>query len=75
MIADGGGNEITRTRNRKGLVFSTFLGRLRSETSVGTRMPNAWVAIAPQGKTNGPRIADRPVMIFVAGRGGVKLFS
>jgi hypothetical protein len=65
---------LVMTLSRNGAAFSTFLGQLLNDMSSGTLMPNAWVAIVPQGNINDPRHADKPGMIFFAGR-RVKLFS
>jgi hypothetical protein len=63
---------LVMTIDRKGAIFSVFLGKLLSKMKAGETMPVAWVAISPQSPDD-PRQKNSPACIFAAGRPAIKL--
>lgn len=61
------------TFKRKGANFPNFLQKMLSQMAYGETMPIAWNDICPQ--IPGLEHKGSPESIFVAGRGGVKLWA
>jgi len=62
--AKGSPLNLIMTLNRRGDRFPDFLDRLLSRVSSGEKLPQAWMALAPQ--KGGPPTSDLPDCIFFA---------